>query len=67
MDSFIISLLTYFLGSLLNQADANILNTYQSERRPVAIYNTQLSIKNWLEAIEVPRALGFDVTYLDVF
>lgn len=32
----------------------------QAERRPVALANTALSVRNWGEAARVPAALGLD-------
>ncbi|KAL9261234.1 putative polyketide hydroxylase [Drosera capensis] len=37
-----------------------LLKTYETERRPVAIFNTQLSVQNFRAAMEVPSALGLD-------
>lgn len=42
------------------QAGPQLLGSYEAERRPVAQANTQLSVRNWEEATEVPRALGLD-------
>ncbi|GMN49161.1 hypothetical protein TIFTF001_018326 [Ficus carica] len=41
-------------------APFSMLNTYETERRPVAIFNTELSIQNFKAAMEVPAALGLD-------
>ncbi|XP_010103188.2 uncharacterized protein LOC21390160 isoform X2 [Morus notabilis] len=41
-------------------APFSILNTYETERRPVAIFNTELSIQNFKAAVAVPAALGLD-------
>lgn len=39
-------------------APASILQTYETERRPIAIFNTELSVQNFKAAMEVPAALG---------
>uniref|UniRef100_A0A7N0ZZ29 FAD-binding domain-containing protein n=1 Tax=Kalanchoe fedtschenkoi TaxID=63787 RepID=A0A7N0ZZ29_KALFE len=39
---------------------SSILSTYESERKPIAIFNTQLSVQNFRAAMEVPAALGLD-------
>ncbi|KAK1365657.1 2,4-dichlorophenol 6-monooxygenase [Heracleum sosnowskyi] len=41
-------------------APKSILTTYEAERRPVAIFNTELSVKNFRAAMGVPAALGLD-------
>ncbi|KAL1808211.1 hypothetical protein ACET3Z_025201 [Daucus carota] len=41
-------------------APKSILTTYEVERRPVAIFNTELSVKNFRAAMGVPAALGLD-------
>ncbi|PON64794.1 FAD-binding domain containing protein [Parasponia andersonii] len=43
-------------------APFSILNTYETERRPIAIFNTELSIQNFKAAMTVPAALGLDPT-----
>ncbi|XP_024193944.1 putative polyketide hydroxylase isoform X1 [Rosa chinensis] len=43
-------------------APPSILNTYETERRPIAIFNTTLSIQNFKAAMAVPGALGLDPT-----
>ena len=40
-------------------APATLLDTYQSERRPVGQYNAEQSLRNAMRLLEVPRALGF--------
>jgi 2,4-dichlorophenol 6-monooxygenase len=40
------------------RAGASLLDTYQSERRPVAQENADVSLRNALRLLEVPRALG---------
>ena len=42
------------------QAGPQLLGSYGAERRPVALANTRLSVRNWQEATAVPRALGLD-------
>lgn len=39
---------------------SSILQTYEIERRPIAMFNTALSIQNFRAAMEVPAALGLD-------
>ncbi|CAK7327404.1 unnamed protein product [Dovyalis caffra] len=41
-------------------APSSILHTYETERRPIAIFNTALSIQNFRAAMAVPAALGLD-------
>uniref|UniRef100_A0A0D3EXH1 FAD-binding domain-containing protein n=1 Tax=Oryza barthii TaxID=65489 RepID=A0A0D3EXH1_9ORYZ len=43
-------------------ASPSILQTYESERRPVAIFNTELSVENFKAAMSIPAALGLDPT-----
>ncbi|KAF7808622.1 FAD/NAD(P)-binding oxidoreductase family protein [Senna tora] len=43
-------------------APSSILNSYETERRPIAIFNTELSLKNYKAAMAVPSALGLDPT-----
>jgi hypothetical protein len=40
-------------------ADRSILDTYEAERRPVAIFNCDQSLQNAFKLIEVPIAFGF--------
>jgi 2,4-dichlorophenol 6-monooxygenase len=44
---------------LAGSAPAALLDTYQSERRPVAQYNAERSLQNAMRLLEVPRALGY--------
>ena len=37
-----------------------LLESYQAERRAIALANTALSVANWEEALKVPRALGLN-------
>ncbi|CAN0929260.1 Putative polyketide hydroxylase [Linum grandiflorum] len=39
-----------------------LLRTYETERRPIALFNTELSVKNFRAAMEVPAAIGLDPT-----
>ncbi|KAJ3678152.1 hypothetical protein LUZ60_001955 [Juncus effusus] len=48
----------YYL--LNNIASPTILKTYESERRPIAISNTNLSVENFKAAMSIPSALGLD-------
>ncbi|GKA48676.1 aromatic-ring hydroxylase-like protein [Tanacetum coccineum] len=43
-------------------APLSILPTYEMERRPIALFNTDLSIQNFHAAMAVPAALGLDPT-----
>ncbi|CAH1433845.1 unnamed protein product [Lactuca virosa] len=43
-------------------APMSILSTYEMERRPIALFNTALSIQNFEAAMAVPAALGLDPT-----
>ncbi|XP_010519667.1 PREDICTED: uncharacterized protein LOC104799053 isoform X2 [Tarenaya hassleriana] len=43
-------------------AQSSILNTYETERRPIALFNTSLSVQNFRAAMSVPSALGLDPT-----
>lgn len=53
--------LAWKLAAVLQDiASPSILNTYEMERRPIALFNTALSIKNFKAAMEVPAALGLD-------
>ncbi|KAF2292856.1 hypothetical protein GH714_029395 [Hevea brasiliensis] len=44
----------------LGIAPSSIIRTYEMERRPIAIFNTALSIQNFKAAMAVPAALGLD-------
>lgn len=55
--------LAWKLAAIVNGiAPTTLLNTYETERRPIAIFNTALSIQNFRAAMEVPAALGLDPT-----
>ncbi|KAJ8758885.1 hypothetical protein K2173_002664 [Erythroxylum novogranatense] len=41
---------------------SSILRTYESERRPIAIFNTAFSVQNFKAAMAVPTALGLNPT-----
>ncbi|KAM4109553.1 hypothetical protein ACB094_03G127300 [Castanea mollissima] len=43
-------------------APSSILETYETERKPIAIFNTALSVQNFRAAMSVPAALGLDPT-----
>lgn len=43
-------------------AQSSLLETYETERRPIAIFNTSLSVQNFKAAMSVPAALGLDPT-----
>ncbi|KAL5698301.1 hypothetical protein ACHQM5_029359 [Ranunculus cassubicifolius] len=43
-------------------APSSILRTYETERRPIALFNTALSVQNFKAAMSVPSALGLDPT-----
>jgi 2-polyprenyl-6-methoxyphenol hydroxylase-like FAD-dependent oxidoreductase len=38
----------------------SLLTTYETERRPIAFFNTALSVQNFRAAMAVPAALGLD-------
>ena len=44
---------------LAGDAPPALLDTYQSERQPVAQYNAEQSLQNAVRLMEVPHALGF--------
>lgn len=53
--------LAWKLAAVLNgTASPKLLDSYQTERRPVAQANTDLSVANWHEAVKVPKVLGLD-------
>ncbi|CAL4946099.1 unnamed protein product [Urochloa decumbens] len=45
---------------LTGVASPSIVQTYESERRPVAIFNTELSVENFKAAMSIPATLGLD-------
>ncbi|KAK4788724.1 hypothetical protein SAY86_020043 [Trapa natans] len=53
--------LAWKLASVLEgPSPPSFLQTYEAERRPVALFNTALSLKNFRAAMSVPSALGLD-------
>jgi len=53
--------LAWKLASVLHGgADPDVVDTYEAERRPVALRNAEASLANALKLIEVPIALGAD-------
>ncbi|OAY32417.1 FAD-dependent monooxygenase apdD isoform X2 [Manihot esculenta] len=44
-------------------APSSIIRTYEMERRPIAIFNTALSVQNFRAAMAVPAALGIDPSF----
>ncbi|XP_010926595.3 uncharacterized protein [Elaeis guineensis] len=55
--------LAWKIRSLLNNiASPSIIQTYEVERRLIAISNTNLSVQNFKAAMSVPTALGLDPT-----
>ncbi|KAL2903592.1 putative polyketide hydroxylase [Bienertia sinuspersici] len=55
--------LAWKLAAVVNGiAPTTLLDTYETERRPVAMSNTALSVQNFRAAMEVPAALGLDPT-----
>ncbi|CAO1946927.1 unnamed protein product [Urochloa humidicola] len=55
--------LAWKLGLILTgAASPSIVQTYESERRPVAIFNTELSVENFKAAMSIPATLGLDPT-----
>ncbi|MEO1436726.1 MAG: hypothetical protein AAFV80_14405, partial [Bacteroidota bacterium] len=43
-----------------------LLNSYESERRPVIQLNSEESLKNYTKILDVPKALGLDVRGLKI-
>ncbi|XP_042434841.1 4-methyl-5-nitrocatechol 5-monooxygenase-like isoform X2 [Zingiber officinale] len=55
--------LAWKISLILNSiASSSIMQTYETERRPIAISNTVLSVQNLKAAMSVPSALGLDPT-----
>ncbi|GMH01517.1 hypothetical protein Nepgr_003356 [Nepenthes gracilis] len=55
--------LAWKLASVINGiASTRLLQTYETERRPIAVFNTELSVQNFRAAMAVPSALGLDPT-----
>ncbi|WOL03681.1 hypothetical protein Cni_G12401 [Canna indica] len=55
--------LAWKISSILSGiASPSIMQTYETERRPIAISNTRLSVENLKAAMSVPSALGLDPT-----
>ncbi|KAJ0972388.1 hypothetical protein J5N97_020347 [Dioscorea zingiberensis] len=55
--------LAWKISSLLNGISSpSILQTYEMERKPIAVSNTELSVQNFRAAMAVPAALGLDWT-----
>ncbi|XP_020876881.1 uncharacterized protein LOC9308350 isoform X2 [Arabidopsis lyrata subsp. lyrata] len=55
--------LTWKIAALVQgSAKSSILKTYETERRPIALSNTSLSVQNFRAAMSVPSALGLDPT-----
>ncbi|XP_021292725.1 uncharacterized protein LOC110422978 isoform X2 [Herrania umbratica] len=55
--------LAWKIASLLKGvASSSLLATYETERKPIAIFNTALSIQNFRAAMAVPATLGLDPT-----
>ncbi|XVF85191.1 hypothetical protein PTKIN_Ptkin17bG0098600 [Pterospermum kingtungense] len=53
--------LAWKIASLLKGvAPSSILATYETERKPIALFNTALSIQNFRAAMAVPATLGLD-------
>ncbi|XP_077211923.1 FAD/NAD(P)-binding oxidoreductase family protein isoform X2 [Tasmannia lanceolata] len=53
--------LAWKIAFLLNNiASPSILQTYEMERKPIATFNTKLSVENFKAAMSVPAALGLD-------
>jgi len=53
--------LAWKLASVLHaSADPDLLESYQTERRPVALRNADVSLENAFKLVEVPLALGAD-------
>ncbi|XP_048233112.1 2,4-dichlorophenol 6-monooxygenase isoform X2 [Ricinus communis] len=45
---------------MMGIAPSSIIHTYEMERRPIALFNTALSVQNFRAAMAVPAALGLD-------
>ncbi|KAL4282278.1 hypothetical protein GQ457_03G009140 [Hibiscus cannabinus] len=55
--------LAWKIASLLKGvAPSSILATYETERKPIALFNTALSVQNFRAAMAVPATLGLDPT-----
>ncbi|XP_057949519.1 uncharacterized protein LOC131144708 [Malania oleifera] len=55
--------LAWKLGAVVKGvAPSTILYTYETERRPIALFNTALSVQNFRAAMAVPTALGLNPT-----
>ncbi|GAB4829326.1 hypothetical protein Ancab_040631 [Ancistrocladus abbreviatus] len=55
--------LAWKLASVIHGiASTTLLRTYETERRPIAMFNTELSVQNFKAAMAVPSALGLDPT-----
>ncbi|KAL4573859.1 hypothetical protein LXL04_020679 [Taraxacum kok-saghyz] len=55
--------LAWKLGAVIKGiAPISLLSSYEMERRPIAVFNTALSIQNFEAAMAVPAALGLDPT-----
>lgn len=52
--------MTLALFVTTGRAGRGLLDSYEAERRPVAVANTALSVANFHESLAVPRALGLD-------
>ena len=53
--------LAWKLASVLHDGtDESLIDTYEAERRPVALRNAEVSLANAMKLIEVPLALGLD-------
>ncbi|CAA6660080.1 unnamed protein product [Spirodela intermedia] len=58
--------LAWKIAALFNGiASTSILQTYEMERRPIALFNTELSIQNFRAAMSIPAALGLDPAVAD--
>ncbi|KAK9027800.1 hypothetical protein V6N11_067622 [Hibiscus sabdariffa] len=55
--------LAWKIASLMKGvAPSSILATYETERKPIAVFNTALSVQNFRAAMAVPATLGLDPT-----
>ncbi|WCJ38692.1 FAD/NAD(P)-binding oxidoreductase family protein [Euphorbia peplus] len=53
--------LAWKIASVMNGiAPSSVIHTYEVERKPIALFNTALSVQNFRAAMEVPSALGLD-------
>jgi len=52
---------------LHGRAAPSLLASYEAERRPVAVHNVALSLRNYRRVLDVTRTLGLDANHLSTF